>query len=304
MAKVVDGWPDTRCVRVEEGRWQTTVFTSRILNFRLFEPGVEHEISAQVWPAGELDSVVEKQLYTQTISPRRGAVVSIGSVDAPLELEILSAAPEAGPIEQATLLKIDLGYKQFAAPTDAELKIELQPTAPLRSGEAWRLLDASSLQKTIVLDEEEDSVPLRFALAPRNLPSGEWELVATYVDEDGVSHRHRFGLHRWCIGCEGEAAFTIEEYRRDLRDERESWLMIVGKSDRPDGTCIQTELAIANNVVEQWPNRECASVENGEWEIGVPLSDLPPRPNIRDEYIIRAWPTNDESAAIQQTFVP
>ncbi len=302
--EAAERWPATRCVPVQDGRWRTTVFTSNILNPLSFEPRTEYEVVAQVWPEGNFEAAVQKRLYATIPLPNMGIEASIGPVDAPIELEILSVEPKSSSIDQAKMVRIDLNYRQFTSDHGGQLAIGLQPVAPLRAGKAWHLLDGADLQRPIALDQQSDDLSLTFAVVPEQLSAGEWELVADYLDGNGVRHRHRFGLHRWCIRCEEKATFTIEEYRQELMQEQESWLFMVGKSDQPDGTCIYTELAIGNNIVEQWPNRECASVEDGKWEIGMSLFDLPPRPNISDEYTIRAWPDGDKSAAIQQTFVP
>jgi hypothetical protein len=53
--------------------------------------------------------------------------------------------------------------------------------------------------------------------------------------------------------------------------DKERQITVWGETSLPDGACIQTELLVDDEAASWWPDTACAEVQDGGWELDVPL---------------------------------
>ncbi len=311
--KAIADWPSTRCVVVERGRWKTTVPTSQyFIDPEVFEQDVELNLSAQVWPEGEPASAVERHIQTMLIPSYHGGTVSIGRIEAPVVLEILSTTPErATAITETIQIEVKLSYSQTELVDNAMLFVELKPVDPSRyldDGQAatWLGFDEMELLDVVPLEQMQDTTTVRFDVEPNRLQAGDWYVSVNLVGAATLNYKHRFGQYTWCIDCDSRPPFTLVEYYYypALSDHRH--LAFAGRTELPDGTCIFTELRVDGDLVDWWPQRECAPVQGSQWEIMTPFDDSELLNSLPAKaiYEVRAWREGDEANAVMQTFAP
>lgn len=67
-----------------------------------------------------------------------------------------------------------------------------------------------------------------------------------------------------------------------------------GHSTYPDGTSVQAELLAGGQGAVWWPESAYATVQDGAWQITVPLDGITLDPEV--EYVVYAWPEGDDSS--------
>jgi len=76
-----------------------------------------------------------------------------------------------------------------------------------------------------------------------------------------------------------------------------SHIAFEGRSSLPGGTCLLTELAADGAAVSWWPAGQCVEVEDGRWEVSVPLGErgAPEALSEEKQYVLRVWARDDPS---------
>ena len=64
-----------------------------------------------------------------------------------------------------------------------------------------------------------------------------------------------------------------------------------GRTNLSDGTCLLTQLSINDTPESWWPSAECVDIENGQWQIRVPLgkNGVPQELSREKQYLLRVW---------------
>jgi hypothetical protein len=68
-------------------------------------------------------------------------------------------------------------------------------------------------------------------------------------------------------------------------------IIVHGRSTSPDGTCLETELYADGQLQPWWPTKTCVPVEDGTWQISVPLGkgEAPVELDASVQYVVRAY---------------
>lgn len=79
-------------------------------------------------------------------------------------------------------------------------------------------------------------------------------------------------------------------------------IVVGGKSTLPNGTCLRSQLFVDEKPQPWWPTIACASVQDGSWQIIVPLRDggVPAHLDPTHQYELCAWKRGDPT--IQSAF--
>jgi hypothetical protein len=72
-------------------------------------------------------------------------------------------------------------------------------------------------------------------------------------------------------------------------------IVLSGKSSLPNGTCLHTQLFTGRKPEAWWPTFACASVQDGAWQMLVPLScgGAPDELDQTLQYTLCAWMRGD-----------
>ena len=78
---------------------------------------------------------------------------------------------------------------------------------------------------------------------------------------------------------------------RSVRVEAGQAISVSGRSTLPEDACIHTQLHADGTPVDWWPDDQCATIEDADWEITVPLGQAgaPEELDPAVEYVVRAW---------------
>lgn len=100
-------------------------------------------------------------------------------------------------------------------------------------------------------------------------------------------------------GDTGDQVLVVEGVRVDSDQ-----LAFRGSTLLPDGTCLLSLLYVDDEPVSWWPDDECISVEDDEWQIRVPLGEqgAPDELDVLIQYKLRVWVRGDPSVETEFWF--
>jgi archaellum component FlaF (FlaF/FlaG flagellin family) len=77
-------------------------------------------------------------------------------------------------------------------------------------------------------------------------------------------------------------------------------IIIRGSSTLPDGSCVNTELLADGTPLSWWPGDTCISVEQGEWELKIPIEEK--KLQAGTEFVLHAYQHGDQYPAATIVF--
>jgi hypothetical protein len=100
-------------------------------------------------------------------------------------------------------------------------------------------------------------------------------------------------------GNTGDELLVVERVRADPDQ-----ILFHGSTLLPDGICLLSQLYIDDRPASWWPSDACIPVQEGEWEIRVPLGqeDAPDKLNTLIQHKLRVWSQGDPSVETEFWF--
>jgi hypothetical protein len=80
----------------------------------------------------------------------------------------------------------------------------------------------------------------------------------------------------------------------------DSEIRIHGKSNLPNGTCINTELWSDDMKLAWWPDGKCATINQGNWELTVLLVSEKLKPDV--QYVVHAYQPGSQQNDVTLAF--